>query len=436
MKTIKVLLSTLAATTLFTACLTAQRESGFVSLFDGQTLKGWKHIGGPTNGYAVKDGVIFCSTNGQNLFTEKAFRDFILRFEFKLEDGSNNGIGIRAPFWGNAAYLGMEIQVLDDAAADRGKWGKLRAEQYHGSIYDVVAAKCRALKPVGQWNSEEITADGRHIKVVVNGVTIVNANLNHITDPEIIHKHPGLFREQGHIGFLGHGRYVEFRRLRIKELSRAEQDNTAPAGFSPLFSGKDLSGWKGLLAEPNDNPIRRAALPPEFRAEAQQQADDNMRAHWKAQGGELVFDGQGHSVSTVKDYANFELVVDWKLPAHGDSGIYLRGAPQVQIWDPFTRPTKAGSAVGSGGFSHNQKNPSKPLKVADKPIGEWNRFRIVMAGEKAHVFLNGELVVNNTTLENYWDRSQPIFPSGPIELRSHGDAPWFKNIYIREIQTK
>jgi hypothetical protein len=95
---------------------------------------------------------------------------------------------------------------------------------------------------------------------------------------------------------------------------------------------------------------------------------------------------------------------------------------------------KAGNEVGSGGLFNNQKNPAKPLKVADKPIGEWNRFRILMAGEKCHVFLNGELVVNNTTLENYWDRSQPIFPSGQIELQAHTTPVWFKNIYLREIK--
>jgi hypothetical protein len=432
----RVILSALAAALLATACASLQRESGFVSLFDGQTLNGWKHVGGPADGYGVKDGVIFCSPNGRNLLTERTYSDFVLRFEFKLEDGANNGVGIRAPLQGDAAYAGMEIQILEAAAADRGKWGKLRAEQYHGSIYDVVAAKRGALKPAGQWNTEEITADGRHVKVVVNGITVVDANLNDVTDLEKIHKHPGLFSERGHIGFLGHGDYLEFRNIRIKDLAKAQKDNTAPAGFTTLFNGKDLNGWKGLLKGPNDNPIKRAALTPEQRAEAQQEADDNMRAHWKVEQGEIVFDGKGRSLCTARDYANFELLVDWKLPAHGDSGIYLRGSPQVQIWDPHTKPTHAGSEVGSGAFYNNQKNPSKPLKVADKPIGEWNRFRILMVGEKAHVFLNGELVVNNTTLENYWDRSLPIFPSGQIELQNHGDALWFKNIFVREIPTK
>jgi hypothetical protein len=148
----------------------------------------------------------------------------------------------------------------------------------------------------------------------------------------------------------------------------------------------------------------------------------------------LVYDGKGRSLSTAKDYGDYELYVDWKVPAKGDSGIYLRGTPQIQIWDPSAK--KNGSEVGSGGLYNNQKNPSKPLKVADKPLGEWNRFRILMLGEKVHVFLNGEMVVNNVPLENYWDRSKPLIPVGPIELQNHGDTLWFKNIYIREIPRK
>lgn len=429
----KVFFSSLAAALLVTACASFSRESGFVSLFDGQTLNGWKHVGGPADGYGVKDGVIFCSPNGRNLFTERIYSDFVLRFEFKLEDGANNGVGIRAPLQGDAAYLGMEIQILEDAAADRGKWGKLRPEQYHGSIYDVVAAKRGALKPAGQWNTEEITADGRHIKVVVNGLTLVDANLNDVADPEKIRKHPGLFSECGHIGFLGHGDYLEFRNIRIKELAKPQKDNVAPAGFTALFNGKDLTGWKGLVADPK----KRAAMSAEALAAAQAKADALMRENWKLDNGAVVYRGKSFdNLCTVKDYADFELVCDWKITPNSDSGLYLRGSPQVQIWDPFTAPVKAGNEVGSGGLFNNQKNPAKPLKVADKPIGEWNRFRILMVGEKVHVFLNGELVVNNTTLENYWDRSQPIFPSGQIELQAHTTPVWFKNIYVREIPTK
>ena len=417
-----------------TACVMAQPEPGFTPLFDGKTLNGWKLMQPRGEGYGVKDGVIYCAEGGGGrLLTEKECADFTLRVEFKLEDGSNNGIGIRAPLEGDAAYAGMEIQIPDDVAANRGKWGKLRPEQYHGSIYDVVAAKRGALKPPGEWNSEEITAIGRHIKVVVNGQTLVDANLNDVTDPAKLMKHPGLFRDRGRIGFLGHNEYIEFRNLRIKELPRKEEDNVAPQGFVALFNGQDLTGWKGLLKKPNDNPIKRAALTAEQRAAARQEADADMRAHSKAEKGDIVFDGKGRSICTVKDYANFELLVDWKIPPHGDSGIYLRGTPQVQIWDPYTPAAKTNSLVGSGGLFNNKVNPTKPLQVADKPIGEWNRFRIVMAGAKAHVFLNGELVVRDTVLENYWDRTQPIFASGQIELQNHGGPLWFKNIYIREI---
>jgi hypothetical protein len=434
----KLCVFTATSFSLVAICLSAgAAEEGFVSLFDGQTLNGWKLIGKHGEGYGVKDGVMFCAKGGGGkLMTEKEYADFIFRFEFKLEDGSNNGVGIRAPYDGDAAYNGMEIQILEEGAALRGHWGKLRPAQYHGSIYDVFPAKLGALKPVGQWNDEEITAVGRHVKIVLNGQTIVDANLNDATDPAKLMAHPGLLRERGHIGWLGHGDYCEFRNVRVKEIPTAEKDNTAPEGFTALFNGQDLAGWKGLLKGPNDNPIKRAALTPEQRAAAQAEADENMRAHWKAENGEIVFDGKGRSLCTAKDYADFEMYVDWKLPAHGDSGIYLRGSPQVQIWDPFTQPTHAGSEVGSGGFYNNQKNPSKPLKVADKPIGEWNRFRILMVGEKAHIYLNGEQVVHATALENYWDRKQPIFPSGQIELQNHGGPLWFKNIYIRELPKK
>ncbi len=411
--------------------LSAAGEEGFSSLFDGKTLTGWTLVGKQGSGYGVKDGLLFCAKGGGGrLLTEKQFANFILRFEFKLEDGGNNGIAIRAPLDGDAAYTAMEIQVLDDYAS---KYANLRPAQYHGSIYDVVPAKRGALKKAGEWNQEEILADGRHIKITLNNQVIVDADLNSVADTRALIKHPGLLRQRGRVGFLGHNDYVEFRNIRIKELPSDEKDNSPPAGFTALFNGNDLTGWKGLLKSPNDNPFKRATLKPEQREKAQAEADGNMREHWKAQNGEIVFDGKGRSLCTGKDYTDFELFVDWKIPPHADSGIYLRGSPQVQIWDPFTQPTKHGSEVGSGGLYNNKKNPSKPVKVADKPVGQWNRFHILMVGEKVHVFLNDELVVNATTLENYWDYAKPIFPSGQIELQNHGDQLWFKNIYIREI---
>jgi hypothetical protein len=211
-------------------------------------------------------------------------------------------------------------------------------------------------------------------------------------------------------------------------------DNTPPEGFVAVFNGKDLSGWKGLLDPKRklDNPINRAKLSPEETKVAQAEADENMRKHWRVEDGALVFDGKGRSLCTARDYGDFELYVDWKILPKGDSGIYLRGSPQVQIWD--TALTNVGAQVGSGGLYNNKKNPSKPSAKADKPVGEWNTFWIKMVGDKVWVKLNDQLVVDGVVLENYWDANQPIFPTGQIELQNHGNTLWFKNVYIKELK--
>ena len=153
----------------------AADEAGFTSLFDGKTLKGWKLIGGHGPGYVVQDGKIVCpAEGGGNLFTEKEYANFVFRFEFLLTPGANSGIGIRAPFEGDAAYQGMEIQILDDG--DQKYKGKIKPEQYHGSVYDMIPARTGYRKPPGEWNEEEIAVDGRHIKVTLNGVIILDAD--------------------------------------------------------------------------------------------------------------------------------------------------------------------------------------------------------------------------------------------------------------------
>ena len=208
-----------AGVLLFALALTAAGpEPGFVSLFNGKDLTGWQIVRPKGPGYIVKNGLLECPADGGgNLFTEKEYANFIFRFEFKLEEGTNNGVGIRAPLEGDAAYKGMEIQILDhDAPMYK---GRLKPAQYHGSIYDVIPARTGFLKPTGEWNSEEITANGRQITVKLNGHTIVDANLDSVTDPETLKKHPGLARSTGHIGFLGHGpARVWFRNIRVKEL--------------------------------------------------------------------------------------------------------------------------------------------------------------------------------------------------------------------------
>ena len=188
-------------------------EEGFVSLFDGKTHSGWQ---GATKGYVIENGVLVCQKGG-NLFTKEQYADFIFRFEFKLPPGGNNGLGIRAPLKGDAAYVGMEIQILDDSAP---KWKNLKPYQYHGSIYGVVPAKRGHLKKVGEWNFEEVTCQGTQVTVKLNGTTIVDADIIKASTPKTLDgkKHPGLKRTTGHIGFLGHGARIEFRNIRIKKL--------------------------------------------------------------------------------------------------------------------------------------------------------------------------------------------------------------------------
>jgi hypothetical protein len=203
----------------------------------------------------------------------------------------------------------------------------------------------------------------------------------------------------------------------------ADKLNVPPAGFKALFNGKDLTNWKGLVG----NPKTRAAMSEEELKAKQAEADKIMREHWSVKDGILVYDGKGQSLCTEKDYRNFEMYVDWKILPMGDSGIYVRGTPQIQIWDPNQWK------IGSGGLYNNKKHPSKPLKTADNPIGEWNTFRIKMVDEKVWVWLNGELVVDGVVLENYWERDKPIYKTGQIELQHHGNTLNFRNIFIREL---
>jgi len=195
-------------------------EPGFTPIFDGKTLNGWQ---GGKDGYAVQDSSIVSQPKGsRNLATEKQYSDFHLKFEFKLTPGANNGIGIRVPTEEESqrvdpAYKGMEIQVLDDVHE---RYKDIKEWQHHGSIYGVVPAKTGFLKPAGEWNSEEIIAKGKQIKVILNGETIVDADIEKASANGTIDgkEHPGLKRDSGHICFCGHGAEVWFRNLRIKEL--------------------------------------------------------------------------------------------------------------------------------------------------------------------------------------------------------------------------
>ncbi|MBK9138760.1 MAG: DUF1080 domain-containing protein [Verrucomicrobia bacterium] len=213
----------------------------------------------------------------------------------------------------------------------------------------------------------------------------------------------------------------------------AAELNQPPPGFVALFNGRDLTGWRG--GDTYDHR-KLLALPEAERAAQIQKWTDSMKAHWSVEDGELVNDGQGAYATTEKDYGNFELLVEYKTVPKADSGIYLRGVPQVQIWD-FTEKEKfnLGADKGSGGLWNNSPGaPGKdPLVRADRPFGEWNQFRILMIGSRVTVWLNDKLVVDHALMENYYDRKTPVPEFGPIQLQTHGGEIRWRNIFLREI---
>jgi len=200
-------------------------------------------------------------------------------------------------------------------------------------------------------------------------------------------------------------------------------------GFVSLFNGVNLDGWKALVG----NPIIRSKMTASQLQAAEDSANEKTKGDWIAKDGLLIFTGHGNNLATTKQYGDIEMYVDWKIKPKGDAGIYLRGTPQVQIWDTSRR--EVGAQVGSGGLYNNQKHESKPLSVADNKVGEWNRFHIIMKGDRVTVYLNGSLVTDNVPLENYWDRSMPLFPREQLELQAHGTEVAYRNIFVRELPT-
>jgi hypothetical protein len=265
--------------------------------------------------------------------------------------------------------------------------------------------------------------------------------------------------------------------LALAALPVSADNNTPPEGFTALFNGKDLSGWYGWGTK---DPTELWNMTPEQKAEYKKksvegglpvgkQGPDHINAHWKVEDGELVNDGKGLYLTTDKDYGDFEFWVEYKALPDGDSGIYLRGIPQVQIWDATKGdPRGLGQDKGSGGLWNNSKgSPGKdPARKMDKPFGEWNQFKIRMIGERVTVVFNGVTVVDNAVLENFFANKKagytaytpaakkteadaakakteekipngwfkdPAFPKGPIQLQTHGSEIRWRNVYIREI---
>ncbi len=221
--------------------------------------------------------------------------------------------------------------------------------------------------------------------------------------------------------------------LALTPVPAQAQAPTPPAGFTALFNGSDLTGWIG--GETVD-PRKLAALPEDARAKKQAEWDATMHQHWRTENGELVNDGAGAYATTAKDYGDFELTLEYKTVPLADSGVYLRGCPQVQIWD-YTEKDKfaLGADKGSGALWNNSPGaPGKdPLVLADKPFGQWNTIHVIMVGARVSVWLNDKLTVDHALLENYYDRAQPIPARGPIELQTHGGEIRWRNLFIREI---
>ena len=376
----------------------------------------------------MEDGAIVCTPQGRNLVTEETFTSFILEFDFKLTPGANNGLGIHYPGQGDSAYTGMELQILDNTAP---QYKDLKDYQFHGSLYTLAPAAKTGLKPVGEWNHQRVSVIGPAILVELNGNIILRTNLDDINLR--FPNHQGAKRRSGHLAWLGHGDRVAFRNIEIAEIApAADVQQVKAAGFTQMFDGKSLTGWKH---------------------------GDADLTNWTAANGILKHNGKKGSINdlwTEKEYGDFTLVFDWRWSGRGplmqrpilladgtekknpdgsvekveveelDSGIYLRGnsKSQVNLWN---WPVGSGEVFGyrtSGDSSPEVRAAVTPKLKADRPLGEWNRMMITLKGEVLNVSLNGRVVIENARL--------PGVPArGAIALQHHGGAIDFANIWIK-----
>lgn len=395
----------------------AAEESAARSLFNGKDLTGWHG-----DGYVVEDGAIVCTPDGRNLVTDATFANYVLEFEFKLTAGANNGLGIHYPGTGDGAYAGMEIQILDSTAP---QYNDLKDYQLHGGLYTLVPAKQGYLKPVGEWNHETVTVNGSGLRVELNGNVILRANLDEVSanHPE----HEGVKRRAGHIAWLGHGDRVSLRNIRITELPpMANDDGAKAAGFTRIFDGSTLDGWKHT---------------PDI-------------TNWAAIQGVLKHDGTPGSTPdlwTEKSYRDFTMVFDWRWSGRGemkpqprvmpdgsengsveieelDSGIYLRGntKSQVNLWNWTVGSGEVYGYRTDSSMSAAVKAGVTPSAVADKPIGEWNRTMITLKGDRLTVSINGKVVIENAQLPGIPD-------SGSVGLQHHRSSIDFANVWIKEL---
>lgn len=394
-------------------------------LFNGKDMAGWSG-----EGYAVEDGAITATPQAKNLWTGELFANYVLDFEFMLTPGANNGLGIHYPGQGAPELDGMELQILDHHAP---KYKDLLDYQYHGSIYTLASARQEKLKPAGEWNRQRVSVLGSKVMVELNGGVILDEDLGKLSIANPGHK--GVKRRAGHLGWLGHGDRVAFREIRITEFPpAADTDDLRADGFTRIFDGGTLDGWKH---KPGDTP------------------------NWIASNGILKHTGETGETNdlwSVKEYGDTTLVFDWRWnrPAKKimrpvilpdgtekkgedggiervevqdlDSGVYLRGDTknQVNLW---TWPIGSGEVYGyrtDGGMSPEVRAGVTPSANADKPIGEWNRMIITLVGDRLTVVSNGVTVIEKARLPGVAGR-------GPIALQHHGAGIDFANIWIKEL---
>jgi hypothetical protein len=416
----RILISFLA----LSALAPAQEKEKFRLLFNGKDLTGWKG-----EGYVVEDGTIRATEKCRNLMTEATFSSYILDFDFKNFPMTNNGLGIHYPGHGDGAYTGMELQILENEGYK--KTMDLKDDQYHGSLYTLAPAKKEGLKPPGEWNKQRVSVIGSKVTVVLNGIEILNADLDELAakNPE----HEGVKRRSGHIAFLGHGSEVAYRNINIVEIPpAANEEGVKAAGFKRIFNGRDLTGWK-YESDGEDNWL----------------AVNRILKHTGKK-------GKTDHLWTEESYKDFTMVFDWRWSGRGemkhqpvilpdgtqqtgadgskitaeieevDSGILLRGEgkSQVNLWN---------WTVGSGEIYGYRMDPKQspevkaactPKRKADRPLGEWNRMMISVKGDTVNVSLNGETVIENATLEG-------MPAEGPIGLQHHGQAIDFANIWVK-----
>ncbi|MDR2754301.1 MAG: DUF1080 domain-containing protein [Planctomycetaceae bacterium] len=392
-----------------------EKAEGFQLLFDGKRLSPeiWQCA---IEGYPVEEEVLVCRQGG-NLLTVKEYGDFVLRFEFLLSSGGNNGVGIRAESpTKDAAYHGMEIQILDNSAE---KWKGLKPYQFHGSIYGVVPVKRNAEKkdyhkPVGEWNVEEITASGSRIKVVLNGETVVDADISVFKDNPTPDgkEHPGLLREKGFLGFLGHGDPIRFRNIRVKELNALTEEEKKD-GFELLFDGKTISPeiWKNDI---QGYPVEH---------------------------GEIVC-RKGGTLATIQEYDDFDFRFEFLLPPGGNNGVLVRGGTEIQILDHFHERYKDLKPYQYHGSIYYSVPSKRVPEKHDfhKPVGQWNYEEIIVRGTRYKVILNNETILEADVAElkgkpSMDGQEHPELQNtkGSLGFLGHGDPVQFRNIRVKKL---